>query len=407
MRAVLLCESPVVLPVHRRILALAFLGWMFDFYDLILYTFLTRPITDELGLTKMDHAWALGISFTATAVGGVVCGFLADRYGRRTIVSWTILLYSAGALMSGLANGKLMLFVARAITGMGVGGEWSAGHSLVAETFPPASRGRAGAILQAGAPVGVGLAALVGTLLAPRIGWRACLWLSSGTAALAFAARRSMPESDLWLAHRTGRFGAGLGALVGGALASRFWLALLLTTVNGASYWLTYSWLPEYLRSRGLSLAASGTYLAFVVAGELVGYTLFGWVSDRLGRRPAFSTFALVMAAALLPLTFFWTRFAGTPALIFGATFFVGVGTGTWSNFGPMLAELFPTETRNAGMATVLNVSRAAQLGAPLLIAALEPRFGLAAGIGLAAAFAALAAALVWTLPETRARTLA
>jgi MFS family permease len=130
-------------------------------------------------------------------------------------------------------------------------------------------------------------------------------------------------------------------------------------------------------------------------------------VSDRLGRRPAFTAFALVMAAGLMPLTFFWTRLVALPALIFGATFFVGVGTGTWSNFGPMLAELFPTDVRNAGMATVLNVSRAAQFGAPVLIAALEPRFGLAAGIGLAAAFAALAAALVWTLPETRARSLA
>ena len=56
----LLCESPTLTPIHRRILMLAFLGWMFDFYDLILYTFLTRPITAELGLTKMDHAQALG-----------------------------------------------------------------------------------------------------------------------------------------------------------------------------------------------------------------------------------------------------------------------------------------------------------------------------------------------------------
>ena len=86
--------------------------------------------------------------------------------------------------------------------------------------------------------------------------------------------------------------------------------------------------------------------------------------------------------------------------------FLVGVGTGTWSNFGPMLAELFPTQVRNTGMSTILNVSRGAQFGAPVLIALLEPRFGLAAGIGLAAGFATLAALLVWTLPETQARKL-
>jgi MFS family permease len=403
---VLLCESPRLTPTHYRILALAFLGWMFDFYDLILYTFLTRPISAELGLDKLDHAKALGISFTATAVGGIACGFLADRYGRRTVVTWTILLYSAGSLLSGLANGREMLFVARAITGMGVGGEWAAGHALVAETFPADRRGRAGAILQTGAPIGVGLAALVGTVLAPRIGWRACLMYSSATGLLAFFARQGLPESDVWLKHATRRFGAGIDRLLYGDLARPFYLALLLCTVNGASYWLTYSWLPEYLRSRGLGLAASGAWLAVVVSGEIVGYSIYGWFSDRLGRRPAFVLFALTMATGLLPLTIFWDRFAAQPVLLLSAMLLVGIGTGTWSNFGPMLAELFPTDVRNTGMSTVLNVSRGAQFGAPVLIALLEPRWGLSAGIGLAAAFAVAAAGLIWTLPETRARAL-
>src|SRR5947209_18505356 len=105
----LLSESPRLTATHARILALAFCGWMFDFYDLILYTFLTRPISDELGLTRFDHSIALGLSFGFTAVGGVICGGLADRYGRRTVVSWTILLYSAGAALSGFAHGRRLL----------------------------------------------------------------------------------------------------------------------------------------------------------------------------------------------------------------------------------------------------------------------------------------------------------
>src|SRR5262249_30012576 len=155
-----LADSPRLTSAHYRILGLAFLGWMFDLYDLILYTFLTRPISEELGLTRLDHSIALGLSFGFTAVGGVLCGALADRYGRRPVGSWPILLYSAGAALSGFAQGREMIFVARALTGIGVGGEWAAGHALVAETFPPKIRGRAGAILQTGAPIGVGLAAL-------------------------------------------------------------------------------------------------------------------------------------------------------------------------------------------------------------------------------------------------------
>lgn len=402
----LLSEAKTLTPIHRRILGLAFLGWMFDFYDLILYTYLTRPITDELGLTRMDHSIAIGVSFLATAVGGIASGFLADRHGRRTLVSWTILLYSLGSVISGLANGRELLFVGRAITGMGVGGEWAAGHALVAETFPPSSRGRAGAILQAGAPVGVGLAALTGTLIAPVFGWRACLIGSSVTALLAFFARRSMPESDVWLAGRATRISGPIRDLLAGAYAGRFYLAFVLTVLNGASYWLTYSWLPEYLRSRGLSLGASGTFLLVMVLSELVGYTTFGFVSDRIGRRPAFSTYAVIMALGLIPLAVLWQDLQGSPVLLYGATALVGVGTGTWSNFGPMLAELFPTEVRATSMGTVLNLSRGVQFGAPVLIAVLEPTYGLASGLGLAACFALAASVFIWVLPETKSAVL-
>jgi MFS family permease len=402
----LLCESPRITAVHRRILVLAFLGWTFDFYDLILYTFLTRGISADLGLTRMGHGYALGLSFAATAVGGIASGLLADRFGRRTLVSWTILLYSLGSLLSGLATSESMLLVARAITGLGVGGEWAAGHALVAETFPPDRRGRAGALLQTGAPVGVALATIVGTLIAPVVGWRACLIGSSATALLAFVARRHMPESDLWLRGGTRHFGEGIGQLVLGRLARRFWLGFVLTALNISAYWFTYSWLPEYLRARGLTLAASGGYYAVMIGGELIGYVTFGWFSDRLGRRPAFSLFAVTMALGLVPLTVLWERFAHIPILILGSILLVGLGTGTWSNFGPMLAELFPTQLRNAAMGSILNLARGAQFVAPLLIAWLEPRHGLAAGIGLAAVFSVAAAGWVWTLPETKGSEL-
>ncbi|HKQ60303.1 MAG TPA: MFS transporter [Candidatus Polarisedimenticolaceae bacterium] len=401
----LLCESATITPLHRRILLLSFLGWMFDFYNLILYTFLTRPISAELGLTRLDHGWAIGLTFAATALGGVASGYLADRFGRRPLIVWTILLYSLGCLLSGLAGSKALLFVARAITGLGVGGEWAAGHALVAETFPPDRRGRAGALLQTGAPVGVGLATLVGTLVAPAVGWRACLIGSSLTAALVFVARRSLPESDLWQRGRSAEFGRGVGALLAGALAPAFYAGLVLTVLNGASYWLTYSWLPEYLRTRGLTVAASGLYLGVMVVGELIGYSSFGWFSDRLGRRPAFTLFSVVMAAGLVPLAACWPELAGTPGLYL-AVVFVGLGTGTWSNFGPMLAELFPTPLRNTAMGSILNLARGVQFAGPPLIAALEPRYGLAAGLGLAAGFALAAAGWVWILPETRGRPL-
>ncbi|MBI3724503.1 MFS transporter [bacterium] len=402
----LLSEEKELTPTHLRILFLAFLGWTFDYYDFILYTFLTDPITKDLGVSHEGHALNLALSFGFTAVGGIASGWLSDRFGRRTVVSWTILVYSLGALFSGLAPSPLALSIGRAVIALGVGGEWAAGHTLVAETFPKEKRGRAGALLQAGAPVGVGLALFVATFLAPVVGWRWCFLGSSATALLAFAMRFGMPESDLWEQGKTTRFGSGLGSLVAGRFAARFYLALLLTTMNGASYWLTYSWLPKYLDSKTGTLATPAGYMAVLVLGEVLGYASFGWVSDRLGRRPTFTLYALTMAAGLLPLTVLFESFSTWPQAFYGAMALVGLGTGAWSNFGPMLSELFGTEVRNTALGTVFNLSRFFMVGTQKLILVLEPAYGLAGGIAAAAVFATAASIVVWTLPETRGTSL-
>src|SRR5947207_1136811 len=98
--------------IHYRILALTWAGWLFDFYDLILYTFLLAPISRELGLGRTAHAVLLGASLAATALGGALFGYLADRHGRRAVLQWSILTYSAGTVLCGLAPGVATLLAA-------------------------------------------------------------------------------------------------------------------------------------------------------------------------------------------------------------------------------------------------------------------------------------------------------
>jgi MFS family permease len=112
----------------------------------------------------------LGASLAASAVGGVIFGILSDRYGRKSVLQWTILTYSIGTFLSGLAWNLPLLIVFRIITGLGVGGEWATGQTYVGETFPPKTRGRYGAFMQTGAPIGVALASVVGGCIAPQIG---------------------------------------------------------------------------------------------------------------------------------------------------------------------------------------------------------------------------------------------
>ena len=410
----MLADEGRLTPAHRRILFLAWAGWAFDFYDLILYSFLLNPISQELKLTPFQHSWVMGFSLGMTALGGVLCGALADRFGRRPVLQGTILAYSIGTLMCGLSHSLGSLLFWRSVTGLGVGGEWGSGHALIAETFPPKRRGHYGALMQSGAPLGVGLAALMGSLFAPAFGWRATFIVSGLPALLVAAVRRGIPESDLWEKQRLGhggsrRFGEILAALFQGGIRGIALRALILAIFNMSAYWFTYVWFPGYLQQeRGMTVVRSGLWVLVIVAGELVGYASFGMVSDRIGRKPAFSLYSFFMAGGLALITLFWDSISTSTPLLLAAMALLGIGTGTWSNFGPFFSELFPTAIRNAAIGTVLNLARGVQFFTPLVITAVaRAGYGLAGGISLACLFSLLAGLWIWTLPETRGRDLA
>src|SRR5580700_11397334 len=183
-------------PRLSRLYLFALLGWAFDFYDLVLLGFIKEPVGRDLHLTPTAQAWLLGVALGASGVGGIAAGALADRVGKRTMLAWTVLVYSAGSLVCGLATGPWMFVAGRAIVGLGVGGEWAIGHGMLAESVAPARRGRWAAALQSGEPLGVALAAVVGYVLLPRVGWRIVLVGSSATALIALAARRSVHLPD-------------------------------------------------------------------------------------------------------------------------------------------------------------------------------------------------------------------
>jgi MFS family permease len=219
-----------------------------------------------------------------------------------------------------------------------------------------------------------------------------------------------LPESDLWLEHRR-RLRAGevphtrtpiLAQLVGADLAGVFTKAFILTILNMSAYWFAIVWLPRYLqKDRGLSIFGSGWWTLTFVAGSLLGYLTFGWVSDTIGRRRAFALYCAITAVGLVMVTLFWDVLASRPLVGLACMFIAGVGTGTWSCYGPYFSELFPTRVRGAAMSIIMNVTRGVQFVAPLVIAGVAGRWGLAGGVALAAGFAALAGLWVWTLPET------
>ncbi|MBI3403764.1 MAG: MFS transporter [Acidobacteria bacterium] len=406
----LLSESRDVLPIHRKILAFSFIGWIFDFYDLLLLSFVvsSTSIVKDLALSRDQVGVLLGTALAFTAVGGLIGGALADRFGRKPLLMITILIYSIGTLASGMAIGMWTLLIARAVTGIGVGGEWAVAHALVGETVPPHVRGRYGSYLQSGSAFARFFATMVGNLLAPIIGWRLAFMLSALPALMVVLIRSQMPESDIWLEQkRQGRtpvsYAKALGQMIAPALRATTAMAFTVTFLNMAAYWFKTIWLPTYFHEiRGLSLGDSAWLLFMDQVGSVVGYVGFGYASDYFGRRPSFTAFTLLKAVGMAMVTLGWTVAGGYSPPMFVFMFVVGLGEGNWGCIGPLINEVFPTSVRAAALGIIYNVARGVQFAAPVVISMVAARFTFGAGIALAVPFSVLAAAAVWALPETK-----
>jgi MFS family permease len=388
--------TPAAAPRIARVYLFALLGWTFDFYDLVLLGFIKDPVAVALHLSRTEEAWLLGVALGASGVGGIAAGMLADRVGKRTMLVWTVLAYSMGSLACGLSPDAQSFVLGRALVGLGVGGEWAIGHGMLAEAVPPARRGRWAAALQSGEPLGVALAAIVGYIVLPHVGWRAVLVGSSATALLALVARRSVDLPD------TPVPAVAFGALLHPRVAPRLAAAWVLGVFKLGTYWTCYTWLPSFLREMHQPIGRSLAWMLTAQIGQLLGMLTFGAVADRYGRRPAFAAYSLLTAGALAPLALAWPRLIAAPPLFWTAMFALGVGSGCTAGFGALLAELFPTEVRGAAMGATYNLARAAQLLAPVVVQAAVASHGLSGGLGVPVVLALATASWVWLLPETK-----
>lgn len=340
----------------------------------------------------------LGVALGASGIGGILSGALADRFGKRKLLSATIWLYSLGSLAAGLAPSLPWFLAARALVGLGVGGEWAIGHGMMAEAVAPAWRGRASAALQSGEPLGVVLAAIAGFLIMPLVGWRWVMIGSSATALLAVFARRSIHLPDLPATDRS-RF----VELLNPKITRHLVCAWLLGVFKLGTYWTMYTWLPSFLlRQMHQGIGRSLTWVLTAQIGQLSGMLSFGIVSDRVGRRPAFAIYSLTTACAIAPLAFAWSWLSDNPILFWLVMLVLGIGSGCTAGFGALLAELFPTEIRATAMGTTYNLARAVQLGAPVLVGYAVATHGLSGGLTVPLVLAVATSLWVWVLPETR-----
>lgn len=388
----------------------AMLGFLLDAMDVVLYLFALQTIRAEFGLTLAQAGLVTTFTMFASAIGGIACGVLADRIGRRKTLIYTILLYSIASGGSATSTGLWALLFWRSLVGLGLGGEWSAGSVLVAEFWPAEHRGKAISFMQSGWALGYMLAAGISAIVLPAYGWRALFLVGMLPALLTVVIRRKVSEPALWKASS----GGGLRTIFRPPLRRRTLLATSVATSVLIAYWGLFSWLPGFLSASremggaGLSLVRSSLWLIVIQGGAYAGYLCFGVLADRWGRKPAFA-FYVVVAAVLTPVFGMLPQWRPQDAeqWLWALGPAVGFfGTGYFSLFGAMLAELFPTAVRGSAQGFAYNLGRGISALAPFVIGASAEQIGLGAALAFCAGFYLLGGVLIWLLPETRTAEL-
>lgn len=394
-------------PTQRRVVIAASLGWMLDAFDVMLYSIVLATLMRAFGMSRTTAGLLNALTLVASALGGLLFGMLADRFGRRRMLTASILSYSLFTFACGLSTTIVTLAVFRFLLGLGMGGEWNTGAALVAETWPAAWRGRALGIVQSSWAVGYALSALVAGVILAHASWRWVFFAGILPAVLVLWIQRHVPEPPLWERAHAANPADEIHSL------GRFMRPLVILTAANTcgmfAWWGLFTWIPAYLilpieqGGHGFtSLSLTGFLVTVNLLGMLPGYLLFGVAADRFGRRTTF-VFYLFAAACAVPLL----AAARQPAwiLLFAsiAAFF---GTGFFTGSGIIGSELFPTQVRATALGISYNVARGLSALAPLTIGALSERYGLSWAFGASAIAFAAAALLGLLLPETRGAVL-
>lgn len=383
---------------------------MLDSFDVMLYALVLVAVRQDLGMDASTAGQLQSLTLVASAAGGLLFGVLADKWGRTRALMLSVLLYSVFTAACGFAQTVAQLAVFRIFLGLGMGGEWASGAALVSETWPAEHRGKALGFMQSSWAIGYALAAIVNWIVQDLAGldWRAVFFVGVLPALYAFWVRRNVEEPAMWMQERAKPSRVSLRDAMAGPMLRVTVAVTLMNACTMFAWWGLNSWIPSYLRAGadaggiGLANATMNWFIIVMQVGMWFGYVSFGYISDRAGRRRTYVSY-LVLASGLV------LAYAYTPTpwilLLLGpvVAFF---GTGYFSGFGAVTAELYPTAVRATAQGITYNVGRIASAAAPWMVGEIAQTRGYPSALSITAVAYLLAAVFWLAIPETKNRTL-
>ncbi|GGO06278.1 MFS transporter [Saccharibacillus kuerlensis] len=357
-------------PKRRSLLVSVGMSWLFDAMDVALISFVAAALAVEWSLGPQQLGVLTAINSVGMAVGAACAGILADRFGRKSVLLWTLLIFSLASGLSAVATGFIMLCILRFVSGFGLGGELPVASTLVSESVPANERGRTVVLLESFWAGGWIAAALIAYFIIPNFesGWRIAFVIGALPAFYALYLRRKIDDSPRFLSQKNKivkvklkeRF-AQVWAPEHRRASIMLWI-LWFTVVF--SYYGMFLWLPQVMVYKDYSLIKSFEYVLIMTLAQLPGYFTAAYFIEKFGRK-----FVLVVYLVLTAGSAIWFGLATTtPSLIAAGICLSFFNLGAWGGLYAYTPEHYPTSIRTTGAGLAASFGRIGGIIAPFLV---------------------------------------
>ncbi|MBQ7493068.1 MAG: MFS transporter [Selenomonadaceae bacterium] len=384
---------------HYKLLVVTGLGWLFDSMDTGLISFVLPILAREWGLTPEQVGWIGSVGLIGMALGAVLAGTIADRFGRKNVFAATVILYSVATGLCAVAWSYESLLTFRFLVGFGLGGELPVAATLMSEYAPSHLRGRFIVLLESFWGVGWLVAALISYLLIPRFGWQVAFIIGALPALYVFLIRLHMPESIRYLISKgkvdearqiilnlekklgvaskpfdndfveeaTPIFKLNVFTLWTKTFRVRTLMLWIAWFGSVFSYYGIFMWLPSIVFAQGFEVVKTFEYVLIMTLAQLPGYITAAFLVDIIGRRYTLSIFLLMSGVCAY---FFGNATVSYELLAWGAamSFF---NLGAWGVIYTYTPELYPTAIRALGSGWAAGFGRIGGMLAPMLVGVL------------------------------------
>lgn len=381
-------------------------GHALDGLDLMILGFAMSGIMSSFNIDKTTAGTLTTITLAGAFLGGLVFGRMADKYGRIRVLTYSVVFFGLFTLFSAFAPNFAFMAACRFLAGVSIGAEFGIGMAIAAEASSPKNRAKATSGVGLGFQVGVLLASLLSAPIITAWGWRGLFAIGIVPAVVAILIRVFVPEPPLYLKHRetAGEHGS-IRQLFSTPERVRFSIAIIvLCTVQNCGYFGIMTWLPSYLNKElNLSLTSTGIWTAVTVVGMMLGISVFGFLADHLGRRPAFWIFQIGAAAMVVV----YSQLKDPTALLVGGFFMGMFANGMIGGYGALISELFPTELRATAQTALYNTGRFIGGGlGPVAIAAIATDHGFGFALGTISCIYVVGFVTMFFVPDRKGAAL-